>query len=128
MILLPLLGLTWVFGLFAVNENTAVFAWLFTIFNSLQVNTCIYDVCVCLGMGGDGDLGRHAFGNGLFYFKYHLLLLKPDAIFLTQGVSIFVMHVIRNDRVWKCNITSSYLSSKSTCVYSNLGSLCSFGD
>jgi hypothetical protein len=36
LILLPLLGLTWVFGLFAVNENTAVFAWLFTIFNSLQ--------------------------------------------------------------------------------------------
>ena len=36
-ILLPLLGLTWVFGLFAVNENTAVFAWLFTILNSLQV-------------------------------------------------------------------------------------------
>ncbi|CAI8057705.1 Adhesion G protein-coupled receptor L3 [Geodia barretti] len=35
-ILLPLLGLTWVFGLFAVNENTVVFAWLFTIFNSLQ--------------------------------------------------------------------------------------------
>ena len=36
-ILLPLLGLTWVIGLFAVHENTAVFAWLFTIFNSLQV-------------------------------------------------------------------------------------------
>ena len=35
-ILLPLLGMTWVFGLLAVNENTAVFAWLFTIFNSLQ--------------------------------------------------------------------------------------------
>lgn len=35
-ILLPLLGLTWVLGLFAVNENTLVFAWLFTIFNSLQ--------------------------------------------------------------------------------------------
>ena len=38
MILLPLLGLTWVFGLFAINENTAVFAWLFTIMNSAQVN------------------------------------------------------------------------------------------
>jgi hypothetical protein len=51
-ILLPLLGLTWVFGLFAVNENTVVFAWLFTIFNSLQ------------------------------------------------GVFIFILHVVRNDRVW----------------------------
>jgi len=36
-ILLPLLGLTWVLGLFVVNQNTLVFAWLFTIFNSLQV-------------------------------------------------------------------------------------------
>ena len=36
-VLLPILGLTWVLGLFAVNENTTVFAWLFTIFNSLQV-------------------------------------------------------------------------------------------
>ena len=36
MILLPLLGLTWVIGLFAINQNTTVFAWLFTIVNSLQ--------------------------------------------------------------------------------------------
>ena len=37
-ILLPLLGITWVFGLLAVSQNTSVFAWLFTILNSLQVN------------------------------------------------------------------------------------------
>lgn len=37
LILLPILGLTWVFGLLAVNEDTTVFAWIFTIFNSLQV-------------------------------------------------------------------------------------------
>ena len=36
-ILLPLLGMTWLFGLLAVNENTAVFAWIFTILNTLQV-------------------------------------------------------------------------------------------
>ncbi|XP_065903420.1 uncharacterized protein [Dysidea avara] len=35
-LLLPLLGLTWLFGLLAVNEDTVVFAWLFTILNSLQ--------------------------------------------------------------------------------------------
>ncbi len=35
-ILLPLLGLTWVFGLLSVNSSTIVFAWLFSIFNSLQ--------------------------------------------------------------------------------------------
>ena len=40
-ILLPLLGVTWVLGLFAVNQNTIWFAWLFTIFNSLQVCTFV---------------------------------------------------------------------------------------
>ena len=35
-ILLPLLGLTWTFGLLFINNSTTVFAWLFTIFNSLQ--------------------------------------------------------------------------------------------
>ena len=36
-VLLPLLGLTWVFGILTVNANSTIFAWLFTIFNSLQV-------------------------------------------------------------------------------------------
>ena len=36
-ILLPVFGLTWVFGLLAVNEDTVVFAWIFTVINSLQV-------------------------------------------------------------------------------------------
>ena len=37
-ILLPLLGLTWAFGILTINSNSTVFAWLFTIFNSLQVS------------------------------------------------------------------------------------------
>lgn len=36
-VLLPLLGLTWMFGILTVNANSTAFAWLFTIFNSLQV-------------------------------------------------------------------------------------------
>ena len=36
-ILLPLLGLTWVFGVLTIDHNTTVFAWLFTICNSTQV-------------------------------------------------------------------------------------------
>ena len=41
-ILLPLLGITWVFGLLAVNQESSVFAWIFTVLNSLQVryNNC----------------------------------------------------------------------------------------
>ena len=36
-ILLPLLGVTWITGIFAVNNETQVFAWIFAILNSLQV-------------------------------------------------------------------------------------------
>jgi len=43
-IVVPILGCTWIFGLLAINENTVVFAWIFTIFNSLQVTflSCCY--------------------------------------------------------------------------------------
>jgi len=37
LVLMPLLGITWVFGLFSVNAKTVVFQYLFAIFNSLQV-------------------------------------------------------------------------------------------
>ena len=36
-VLLPLLGLTWVFGLMAINKDTMAFQYLFAILNSLQV-------------------------------------------------------------------------------------------
>ncbi|XP_039272498.2 uncharacterized protein LOC120346747 isoform X3 [Styela clava] len=35
-VLMPILGVTWVFGVFAVNEDTIIFQYLFAIFNSLQ--------------------------------------------------------------------------------------------
>ena len=38
-ILLPLLGLTWIIGILSINNDTQVFAWIFAILNSLQVNT-----------------------------------------------------------------------------------------
>ena len=38
MFLLPLLGLTWLIGILAVNNETQVFAWIFAILNSLQVS------------------------------------------------------------------------------------------
>ena len=36
-IFMPLLGVTWIIGILAVNEDTQVFAWIFAILNSLQV-------------------------------------------------------------------------------------------
>jgi hypothetical protein len=39
-----MLGLTWVLGLFAVNRNTSVFAWIFAVINSLQVRFEVHHV------------------------------------------------------------------------------------
>ena len=39
--IMPILGCTWVIGLFAINEDTEVFAWIFTILNSLQVHIIV---------------------------------------------------------------------------------------
>ena len=35
---MPVLGVTWVFGLLVINEDTVVFVWIFTVLNSLQVH------------------------------------------------------------------------------------------
>lgn len=37
--LLPILGLTWLFGILAINKRTVVFEYLFCICNSFQVGT-----------------------------------------------------------------------------------------
>ncbi|WAR18427.1 AGRL3-like protein, partial [Mya arenaria] len=47
-VLLPVFGITWLFGVFAVNRETSVFQYLFVIFNSLQgllifIVQCILD-------------------------------------------------------------------------------------
>jgi hypothetical protein len=40
--LLPILGLTWVFGVVAVNNTAVVFQYIFTIFNSFQVSHFVF--------------------------------------------------------------------------------------
>ena len=47
-IVIPVLGCTWIFGLLAINDNTVTFAWIFTIFNSLQVCTYLYLSTPCI--------------------------------------------------------------------------------
>ena len=44
LLLMPILGLTWLFGVFAMNEGTLAFDYLFTIFNSFQVSALNYCV------------------------------------------------------------------------------------
>ena len=59
-VILPLLGITWLFGLLSFNSDTIIFKYIFTIFNSLQglmififhciLNRQVIQVClfVCL--------------------------------------------------------------------------------
>ncbi len=77
-ILLPLLGLTWVFGILTLDANATVFAWLFTIFNSLQVNTTSM---------------HHAFPHSYYVEVYIICFYVP------QGVGILFFNVIRSDKV-----------------------------
>lgn len=51
-VLLPLLGLTWVFGFMAVDENTIFFHYIFATINSLQVFNVI---CIHVKFGLKGD-------------------------------------------------------------------------
>ena len=37
LVILPILGLTWVFGVIAINSDTVAFQFIFAIANSLQV-------------------------------------------------------------------------------------------
>jgi hypothetical protein len=37
-ILVPMLGVTWLFGLLSVNDDVIAFQYIFSILNSLQVN------------------------------------------------------------------------------------------
>ena len=64
--LLCLLGLTWSFGLFFLNESSVVMAYLFTIFNTLQ---------------------------GMFIFIFHCLLQKKVSTIMVVRGEIALMVV-----------------------------------
>ncbi|XP_045171745.2 adhesion G-protein coupled receptor D1-like [Mercenaria mercenaria] len=35
-VMMPIMGLTWMFGIFSMDEETVIFQYLFAVFNSLQ--------------------------------------------------------------------------------------------
>ena len=47
---MPLLGSTWIIGIFAVNEHTEFIEWIFTILNSLQVAMLYIVITVLLNL------------------------------------------------------------------------------
>lgn len=42
-VLLPILGISWIFGVFAVNTHSLPFLYIFAVFNSLQVSSPLQD-------------------------------------------------------------------------------------
>ena len=65
LILLPVLGITWSFGLLTFISSTIVFHYLFTIFNSLQGFVIFFNFCVL-----DSEVGF--FGYPSHYCQFRL--------------------------------------------------------
>ena len=106
-ILLPLLGLTWLFGLLAVNQQTSFLAWLFVILNASQVHYTHIHVDIFI---------FNYYNLMVTYTPWNVVLVVQSLekwvystieyflflIFInlfTQGIAIFILHVVRNERV-----------------------------
>ncbi len=78
-VLLPLLGITWIVGLFAMNRGTLVFAWIFTFLNCFQVWWCYI-------------ITNHfmSFNQGVFIFVFHVVYTQKVNISLISMNSVLV--------------------------------------
>ena len=99
-ILVPLLGFTWIIGLFAVGEEGKAFAYLFVIANVFQVretaSRSIYAIA-------NRDLSMHAIHtlHECSFFSAHLIHYIHIYVHLyIQGLFIFVLHVLRHEKVY----------------------------
>ena len=126
-ILVPLFGLTWVFGLLTINYNTTVFAWIFTILNSLQVmhnhsNSKAMHVsrlsCNCLTKKIEArffitsKIKSTALSVVFLYFKLCFSLSKGVAILFFRvirseqvSVMIYCLHIIMSMELCRYNIS-----------------------
>ena len=85
-ILVPLMGFTWIIGLFAVGEEGRVFAYLFVFANVFQVRErTSLTITVFLSL----DCKQ----------SWPMRYLLPPGNF-TQGLFIFLLHVVRHERVY----------------------------
>ena len=81
LLLLPVMGCTWLFGLLSINEVSLVFVWIFCILNSLQV---IYSRILCILLT-----------IIIAIYMSHVTLVR----FVFQGLLILILHVIANPKV-----------------------------
>ena len=105
-VLLPLLGITWLFGFFALSQGTIIFAWLFTILNSLQVcslsmylNTS-YDIWI-----GSKHISAICLFSRKCGFRYklsRLILLYHGSFKLSNQIAHFAVYIFHNTS-WEVN-------------------------
>ena len=90
-IILPLLGLTWVIGLLAVNPYTTVFAWIFLFLNAFQVycahiHTLLNSVdhlCCTFNMYSNPSTTLHCIlGTFISLFIYRIVYLLLQELFI----------------------------------------------
>lgn len=82
--LLPVLGVTWLFGILAVNENADVFQYIFVITNSFQVNLALFDIFG--GRGGGGCYMRLA-------INWHIVKLYVMMLFYFYNIILGNFHI-----------------------------------
>ena len=91
-LLVPLLGFTWIIGLFAVGEEGRVFAYLFVIANVFQVRrTALINFYSIQSLDGkQDDVGNISSVRFQSFFSAIIL----------QGLFIFLFHVLRHEKVY----------------------------
>ena len=92
MFLLPLLGMTWIIGILAVNNETQVFAWIFAILNSLQV--CVLRMIM--------HPKKHVILQGLFIFIFHVARNKEVMTHIIIMLCKLYNHLIDGSQVSCC--------------------------
>ena len=66
-ILTPLLGINWLFGLLAVNKHLVVFEFMFVLLNSLQGLFIFLFHCV-----GSSEVSRHSWCKGIYHLHVNI--------------------------------------------------------
>ena len=82
--LLPLLGITWIFGYFTISEETLVFMYIFNILNCFQVSISQSESEIAIYKNVRLSLSA----KGLFAFfwlEYSMFLWGWTIIFLSGG-------------------------------------------
>ena len=103
LILLPVLGITWSFGLLTFFSSTTVFHYLFTIFNSLQGFVIFFNFCIL-----DSEVG---------FLVILVTTVNLDSRIVVFSVEIFKAGRARGARVPAVRPSVSWVSAFSVSHY-----------